>query len=400
MRCIGRNVWLVGLLLWIAWIPQPVWDQAAAEEEDYVAKKGLELYEKDLHSLVQQILALGPSDRGQQEFLDRMFQLKYGEVEKLFDLMGQGDPVKRRIAELCVVKAVENHALGNWIQAYFALKDAEGWNPTIRAQSVRIAGKPFEVASFAKELEESMLDRGANVRFLIRPFPEDRLFRPDKVALVRTELERKHPLGPARPERRVASVETDVSSTLGAPGGRAKDSVGLSDKDRDFLSERLRKALYKYFYEPTERNSEFTLYLPSGTYAIGDSEFAIHPVQFEVRDEDTQVVLQPARWFRLSFSGEVHPSEISVLYRGEPWTDLAHVPFGKYRIEVRNKDYTYPLVKVSFVPKEKEAGMENVAASREQEPEGRIVVEDRGNCKLVLKPRDGNEKFRYSLLGY
>lgn len=399
MRRIGRNLWLVGFFLGTLWIPQAVWGQAVAEE-DYVAKKGLELYEKDLHGLVQQILALGPADKGQQEFLDRMFQLKYGEVEKLFDMMGRSDPVKRRIGELCVVKAVENHALGNWIQAYFALKDAEAWNPAIRAQSVRIGGKLFDVAPFSKELEERMLERGANVRFLIRPFPEDRLFRPDKVALVRTELERKYPVGPARPERRVASLETDVSSSVGSPRGKPGEPVDLSDKDRDFLSERLRKALYKYFYEPVERNSEFTLYLPSGCYAIRDSEFAIHPVQFEVTDEETQVVLQPARWFRLTFSGEVHPSEISVLYQGEPWTDLAHVPFGKYRIEVRNKEYTYPVVKVTFVPKEKGSAEEAAAPSEDREPEGRIVVEDRGTCKLTLKPRDGSERFRYSLVGY
>lgn len=399
MRCIGRNLWLVGLFLGTLWIPQAVWSQAVAEE-DYVVKKGLELYEKDLHGLVQQILALGPSDRGQQEFLDRMFQLKYGEVEKLFDMMGQSDPVKRRIGELCVVKAVENHALGNWIQAYFALKDSEAWNPAIRTQSVRIGGKLFDVASFSKELEGRMLERGANVRFLIRPFPEDRLFRPDKVALVRTELERKYSVGPARPERRVASIETDVSSSVGAPRGKPREPVDLSDKDRAFLSERLRKALYKYFYEPVEQNSEFTLYLPSGCYVIRDSEFAIHPVQFEVTDEETKVVLQPARWFRLTFSGEVHPSEISVLYQGEPWTDLAHVPFGKYRIEVRNKEYTYPVVKVTFVPKEKGSTEEAAAPSQEREPEGRIAVEDRGTCKLTLKPRDGNERFRYSLVGY
>lgn len=399
MRCIARNLWVMGLVLWTVGVPLSAWGQAEAEE-DYVAKKGLELYEKDLHGLVQQILVLGPSDRGQAEFLDRMFQLKYGEVEKLFDMMGQSDPVKRRIGELCVVKAVENHALGNWIQAYFALKDAEGWNPSIRTQSVRIAGRPFDIASFSKNLEDRMLEEGANVRFLIRTFPEDRLFRPDKVALVRRDLERKHALGPARPERRVASIETDVSSTVGAPRRRAAESLELSDKDREFLSERLRKALYKYFYEPVERNSQFTLYLPSGTYEIRDSEFAIHPVQFEVTGDETQVVLQPARWFRLSFSGEVHPSEISVLYRGEPWTDLNHVPFGKYRIEVRNKEFTYPFVKVTFVPKEKGIGSEATAASQEQESERQILVEDRGTCKLVLKPRDGNERFRYSLLGY
>ena len=382
--------------LWIAWA-----SAGMCGEDDYVAKKGLELYQKDLQNLVQQILALGPADRDQQEFLDRLFQLKYTEIERLFDMMGPEDAAKRQGAELYVLKAVETHALGNWIQAYFSMKDAESLNKDIRSQPIQIAGKPFDVASFCEGIENQMLEKGANVQFLIRPFSQERMFRPDKVTLIRAQREQRSASASARPDGRFAGIESDVSTTVGSSSSASRSGANsaVSDKDREFLAERLRKSLYKYFYNPAEMNSDFSLYLPNGNYSLRDREFAIHPVDFEVAGEKIQVVLQPATWFRLTFSEEVHPSEILVLYKGNPWTDLAHVPFGKYRIEVRNKEYTYPFVKVTFVQKG-ETGEQSGIAEQGQETEGRVAVEDRGACKLMLKERDGSEKFRYSLVGH
>ena len=384
-------------LLWITWGSSGI-----CAEDDYVAKKGLEFYQRDLQNLLQQVLALGPSDRDQKDFLDKLFQLKYMEVERLFDMVEQRDVVKGQVAELCVLKSVESHALGNWIQAYFALKDAESWNQNIGSQSLKIAGKPFDVTSFAERLEKEMLENGTNVRFLIRPFPQDKMFRPDKVMLTRTQAEAKKVFAQARPDGRFAGIESDVSTTVGSSsssGKRPADSSTVTDKDREFLAERLRKGLYKFFYNPTEENSDFSLYLPNGDYSVRDKEFALHPVDFEVTGAKTQVVLEPARWFRLSFSEEVHPSEIAVVYQGAPWTDLAHVPFGRCRIEVRNKGYAYPFVKVTFAPKGETFEQPGTAAQG-QESEACVAVEDRGACRLTLKERDGSEKFRYSLLGY
>ncbi|MEW6441794.1 MAG: hypothetical protein AB1640_12745 [bacterium] len=395
-----RPIGVLCAFLWLAGAPLA----GFAEQDDYVARKGLELYQKDLQNLVQQIQGLGASDRAQREFLDRLFQLKYAETERLFDTMAPGSAISRQASELCSLKAVEQHALGNWIQAYFALKDAERWNRDIRSQSLKIGSRIIDLASFWAEVEQVMLENGGDVRFLIRPFPQDRMFRPDAVSLTRVEtMSTPQPQRPTRPSRAsrassFAALESDVSTTVGVSANRSAEANVVSGRDSEFLSDRLRKALYNYFYDPVESNSDFSLYLPNGTYAIRDKEFALYPVEFEVSGEETRVVLKPARWFRLSFSSEVHPSEIAVSVDGVQWADLAHVPFGKCRVEVKNKDYTYAFVKVMFVP-EGEAG-DPAAAEQGPGAVNTITVEDRGTCKLTLKERDGNEKFRYSLLGY
>ena len=381
--------------LWV--LAAPRWSLA---EEDYVAKKGLELTQRDLQGLVQQIQSLGAGDQAQRELLDRLFQMKVVEVERLFDVMEPGDAMSRQAASLCALKAVEQHALGNWVQAYASMQDAERWDKSIRSGTLKIGAQTVGLAAFWDQVEQEALKKGGSVRFLIRPFAEDKMLRPDTITLDRKLAAPERPRGPSSGALTDFAAATAEASTGPArPAGRSPKPEAVSGNDSGFLSERFRKALRQYFYDPVEAKADFSLFLPNGSYEIRDRDFALQPVDFEVSGEQTKVVLQPADWFRLTFSQQVHPSEIAVSVDGTPWADLAHVPFGKCRIEVKNPDYTYSTVRVVFVRKD-QAGQVTGAPAQGPEAPNTVVVEDRGVCKLALREREGGEKLRYSLLGY
>ena len=140
------------------------------------------------------------------------------------------------------------------------------------------------------------------------------------------------------------------------------------------------------------------LYIPQGTYRLWEKDFAIHPIDFEVSQKDTRVIIQPTCWFRLTFSDDVHPSDIELSYDGTEWKDFTHVPFGSYRLKVKNKGFTYPFVKVTFLMK-RGASLEQEAATQSQSDRN-VVVEERGTCRLLLRQRNEAEKIRYNLLGY
>ena len=364
--------------------------------EDYVAKKGVVLYRVDLQNLAQQILKLDPTDKDQRDFLDRLFQMKFTEAERMFQVCGEEKEVKRQVAELYLLKAIEADTMGNWIQSYFALQNAEAWNKGALTQSLQIGENRYDMAAFSQELENKAQRWGNKVRFVIKPFPPGQIFRPDKVVLARSEEKETEPATEEslrRPPRR---------SDRGGPGGRPDaieepvEKMEISQRDESFLLDRFSKALYAYYYDPVDKNAQFDVFLPHGEYYLYEKDFTVHPVEFEVSDRSTQVVVQPARWFRLTVSEEVHPSDVRLSFHGTEWTDFEHVPFGRYRVCVKNHQFTSPALRMTFAPKaETSSGQDPSAATEEA-----VVVEDRGVYKLALRERTGNEKLRYKLFGY
>jgi hypothetical protein len=349
--------------------------------EDYAAKKGIALHRADLQKLVQQIVKLDPKEKDQREFLDRLFQMKLAEAERMFQVCGDAKEVKRQVAEIYLLKAIEADAMDSWIQAYFALQNSEAWNKEALTQYLQIGEKGYKVAAFAKELENKLQRWGNNVRFLIKPFPRDKMFQPDRVVLARSEGEK---------ERKAASVKPSQGRlNRDSSGGRweaieeSPKKREISPKDKAYLLDRFNKALYAFYYSPIERNAEFDLFLPYGEYQLYEKDFMIHPVEFEVSDRSTQVVLRPARWFRLTVSEEVHPENVRLSFHGKEWRDLNHVPFGSYRVRVKSKGYTAPAARMTFVPK-------GEGASEEEASRGKgeiVVVEDRGVYKMTLRER-------------
>ena len=110
------------------------------------------------------------------------------------------------------------------------------------------------------------------------------------------------------------------------------------------------------------------------------------------------MVLQPARWFRLTVSDEVHPSNVHLSFHGVRWEDFEHVPFGSYKVHVKSNEFTGSAVWITFVPGvDDEPEQEASAAKGKGEV---VVVPDRGAYELSLRARTGNEKMRYSLLGF
>lgn len=364
--------------------------------EDYVAKKGVALYRVDLQNLTNQLIKLEPSDKDQREFLDRLFQMKFAEAERMFQVCGDDKEVKRQIADLYLLKAIETEAMGNWIQAYFAMQHAKTWNPEVVVQHLQVGEKGYNVAAFADELESKAKTWGNDVRFVIKTFPADQVFRPEKVVLARSEEEESEEDPAVAPRRPSGRLDRD------SPGGRwdaieePREKPEISAKDEAFWLDEFKKALYAYYYNPIERNAQFNLFLPYGEYHIYEKDFSVHPVEFSVSEASTQVVLRPARWFRLTISDEVHPSDVHLVFHGMEWKDFSHVPFGSYRVRVKSGEYTAPAARMTFMPKEDVAAESESTAKRG----AMVVVEDRGVYEMKLRERNGNEKLRYSLLGF
>jgi hypothetical protein len=363
--------------------------------EDYAAKKGVALHRADLQKMVQQIVKLDPKEKDQRDFLDRLFQMKLAEAERMFQVCGDAKEVKRQVAEIYLLKAIEADAMGSWIQAYFALQSSEAWNKEALTQYLQIGEKGYRVAAFAKELEKKLQRWGNNVRFVIKPFSREKMFQPDRVVLARSEEEEK--------KRKAASSKPSQGRlNRDSSGGRwdaieeSPKKMGISPRDKAYLLDRFNKALYAFYYNPIQRNAEFDLFLPYGEYHLYEKDFTIHPVEFEVSGRSTQVVLRPARWFRLTVSEEVHPENVRLSFHGKEWRDLNHVPFGSYRVRVKSNEYTAPAAQMTFVPKGSETSEEEAAASGGEV----VVVEDRGVYKMTLRERKGNEKLRQTLLGF
>lgn len=78
------------------------------------------------------------------------------------------------------------------------------------------------------------------------------------------------------------------------------------------------------------------------------------------------------------------------------WKDFNHVPFGSYRVHVKSNEFKGPASRINFVPKTGGSSEGEIAAGRSET----IVVEDRGVYKRSLRKRSGNEKLRYTLLGF
>ena len=365
--------------------------------EDFVAKQGVALYKVELQNLAQQILKLEPGDTDQREFLERLFQMKFTDAERMFGVCGDDTDVERSIAELYLVKAVVADALGEWIQSYFAVKEAAEWNRQVMTQGLQIGEKTYNIPKFANNLEDKARQWGNRVRFVIKPFDLDSMFSPEKVVLARSDDgETETPV----PSTSRARVKRDADS----PGGRwdtqmePLGNLEISSKDQAFLFERFNKALYAYYYDPVEKNAKFDIFLPHGEYYLYEKDFTIHPVDFEVSKKKTQVTLQPARWFRLSITDEVHPSNVHLTFHGVRWEDYEHVPFGSYKVCVKSNEFTGPTVWMTFVPEMSSASKEDAPATKTK---GEVVViPDRGEYELSLRARTGNEKMRYSLMGF
>ncbi len=365
--------------------------------EDFVAKQGISLYRTELQNLAQQTLKLDPSEKEQREFLDRLFQMKFSEAERMFQICSDTMEVKRVVAELHLLKAILAESMGNWIQSYFCLQDAAKWSRQPLTQSLQIGEKTYNMAKFSHEVESKARQWGNPVRFVIKPFEPDKMFRPNKVVLARSEEEEN-----VQPKNTGNLTRTHARQDRSSPGGRWDTNIEpvgafeLSEKDEAYLLERFNKALYAYYYDPTEKNAQFEIYLPHGEYYVYEKDFTIHPVDFVVTEQNTQVILQPARWFRLTVTDEVHPSDVHLSFHGVEWKDFEHVPFGSYRIRVKNDQFTAPAVRMTFVPVADDGSEEdNVAGKGEI-----VVVPDRGEYRLSLRARTGNEKLRYSLLGF
>jgi hypothetical protein len=322
--------------------------------------------------------------------------MKFAEAEKMFPMCGEDNQVKRLIADLYLLKAVVEDGMGNWIQSYVAVQDAAGWSRDALTQSLKFGGKDYDMGAFSQDLEAKVRAWGNQVRFVIKPFPTDRMFRPEKVVLSRSEEEEPTAANVHASRRSRGRLDRD---SRGEPWGAVeepREKIKISRQDEAYVRDRLNKALYAYYYDPIEKNAQFDLFLPYGEYYLYEKDFTVHPVEFKVSDRNTQVVLRPARWFKMTISEEVHPSNVHLSFHGVEWKDLDHVPFGSYRVHVKSNQFTAPAVRITFVPK--------TDTVSEQEPDGRkgevVVVEDRGVYKLSLRKRTGNEKLRYSLLGF
>ncbi len=365
--------------------------------EDFVAKQGISLYRVELQNLAEQVLRLDPTEKEQREFLDRLFQMKFSEAERMFQVCSDTMEVKRAVAELYLLKAIVAESMGNWIQSYFCMQDAAKWSRQPMTQSLQIGDKAYNMASFSYDMENKARQWGNNVRFVIKPFESDKMFRPNKVVLARSEEEDAQP----KSESSVSGTSARQDRTT-SPGGRWDTNVEpvgefeLSAKDEAYLLERFNKALYAYYYDPTEKNAQFEVFLPHGEYYIYEKDFTVHPVDFVVTTQNTQVILQPARWFRLTVTDEVHPSDIHLSFHGVEWKDFDHVPFGSYRVHVKSNKFTASAVRITFVPVT-EGDSEKEATAGKGEI---VVVPDRGEYQLSLRTRTGNEKLRYSLLGF
>lgn len=364
--------------------------------EDYAANNGIALYRVELQNLAQQIVKLKPAEEDQREFLDRLFQMKFGEAERMFSVCGDGKQVKRLIAELYVLKAVVADAMGNWIQSYASVQDAAGWSRDALTQPLKLGGKEVDVVAFSEALKAKVQARGNQVRFVIKPFPSDRMFHPDKVVLSRSEDEATETRSVGTSNRTRARQDRGSQDERWKTTEEPREKIEVSQQDQAYVVDRLNKALYAYYYDPIEKNAQFDLFLPCGGYYLYEKDFTVHPVEFEVSDRNTQVVLRPARWFRMTVSEEVHPSNVHLSFHGVEWKDLDHVPFGRYRVHVKSNQFTGPAVRVTFVPKMDTASEEEAAGRKGKV----VVVEDRGVYKLSLHQRTGNEKLRYSLLGF
>ena len=366
--------------------------------EDFVTKQGVALYRVELHNLAQQILKLEPAEKDQREFLERLFQMKFTDAERMFEVSGDSSEVKRLIAELYLVKALVADSLGDWVQSYFSVKEAAGWNPQVMTMSLQIGEKAYNIPTFSHDLENKAKQWGNRVRFVIKPFSLEKMFQPEKVVLARSEE------GETKAPAVRSTSRARVKRGAASPGGRwdtqpePLGNVEISPKDKAYLLERFNKALYAYYYDPVEKNEKFEIYLPHGEYYIYEKDFTIHPVDFEVSGKKTQVILQPARWFRLTISDEVHPSNVHLSFHGVKWEDYEHVPFGSYKVHVKSTEFTGPAVWITFVP-EMDATSEEEATAKKAKGEV-VVVADRGEYGLSLRARTGNEKMRYSLLGF
>lgn len=366
--------------------------------EDFVAKQGVALYRVELQNLAQQILKLEPAEKDQRDFLERLFQMKFDDAERMFEVCSDGSEVKRLIAELYLVKAVVADSLGDWIQSYFSVKEAAEWNRQVMTQSLKIGEKAYNIPTFSSNLENKAQQWGNMVRFVIKPFSLEGMFQPEKVVLARSEEEETQTKVVESTSR--ARVKRDADSPRGRWDTQAEPlgNIEISPKDQAFLLERFNKALYAYYYDPVEKNAKFEIFLPHGEYYVYEKDFTIHPVDFEVSNENTQVTLQPARWFRLTISDEVHPSNVHVSFHGVKWEDYGHVPFGSYKVHVKSTEFTGPAVWITFVPEMDARSEEGVTV---QKTKGEVVVvPDRGDYELSLRARTGNEKMRYSLLGF
>jgi len=355
---------------------------------DYAAKQGLAFYEEDLSQLTKQTLALPASEKEQKELLDRLFQMKFSEAERLFEFCADSGEAKRQVADLYLLKAIESREAGNWVQAHAALEDAETWNKDARKQSLQIGETQIDMAYFSKNLEEKIREKGSKVTFLIMKFPEDKMFHPDKVVLEQYDATKSKK--PEATERENTPYQYTQAQW--------KQVVKPSKEDEAFIISRFRKALYMYFYEPSKTNSEFTLYLPRGDYRLFEKDSALKSEEFTVASKKIKVTLQPAPWFALTFSDEVHPANISLSFKGRNWEDLDHVPFGRYRVHVDHRDYAYSVAKVNFIQESDKKGMKKRA--RSSNPGAYVVVDDRGSCTLALQPRSLGQKLRYALKGY
>jgi hypothetical protein len=341
------------------------------------------------------MLLLDPSQQEQRGVLDRLFQMKFAEAERLFKVTGGGDGAKHQIAEMYALKSIEDQEQGNWIQAYSALKEAEAWNKDVKSRSLQVGGKRVDIGPLMEALEKQALANGKKVRFLIKPFPPEQMFHPDNVILIRTEEQVKSVRPQTVSERRSEGLGTD------APAREPEVVLSpISKQDEAFVVKNFRKALYAYFYNPIDTNAEFSAYLPQGRYRLWEKDFAIHPVDFKVSVKNTQVVIQPASWFRLTFSDQVHPSDIEVSSNGTEWKDLNHLPFGDYRVKVRDSEFTYPFVKVVFQRNGNASFQEETATVTQSQDTRYVNVGERGTCRLLLRERDGSERFRYGVLGY
>jgi hypothetical protein len=366
--------------------------------EDFVAKKGVALYRSELRNLAEQIVKLEPAEKDQREFLERLFDMKFADAERMFEVCGDSPEVKRLVAESYLLKAVVADSMGDWIQSYFAVKDAAAWSRQVMTQSLHVGGKVYNMATFSHDLENKAKRWGNRVRFVIKPFTLDNMYHPEKVVLARNEEEE------AEPKVERSSYRARVKRGAGSPGGRwdtqpeLLESVEISPKDNAYLLERFSKALYTYYYDPVETNARFEIFLPHGEYYVYEKDFTIHPVDFEVSKGNTQVILQPARWFRLTISDEVHPSNVHLSFHGVRWEDYEHVPFGSYKVHVKSNEFTGPAVRITFVPG-LDGEPEDEASAGKSKGEV-VVVPDRGEYQLSLRARTGNEKMRYSLLGF
>ncbi len=359
---------------------------AICEAEENVVKRGLSLCRTDLQHIVQQILTLPVGDAEQGGFLHRLFQMKFEEAERLIEINDDSDDVKRIIAELFLLKALENNALGNWIQSFYALKDAEGWSKEASTKSLRIANKQYNISALSTNLENEMHVKGNEVQFHILPFPKDRMFRPDNVTL-----------GQIYQGEMTEKGAFSSSSRKDKSAGSPVASRRMSKQDKIFMLERFHKALHTYYYDPIEDNAAFMLYLPHGSYYLFEKDFFIHPVEFIVTGPNTQVVVGPAKWFTLALGKEVEKKNIILSFHGTEWKDFEHVPFGCYQVQVKDELLAGPADKIDFVP----AGDPALQEKRDSGKAKKLIeVEEKGVFQLIFHERSRSEKQRYKQHGY